>query len=809
MDVSVSPTPANRMNAEPPPASRLWAIVPLAVVALITWFHAASIERVEAVSGQFSDNLILTPDEASPSGYAEGRRGHLVPGHNLESYEWIVQAENIRSTGNWRIREVDYDNAPNGRTVQSPSAARWWLAAVTPILGDGATPGAAVADASLKSEPLLHAILVVGVSVFVTWQWGFLAGAVASILVGLGYPVVGAFQAGAPSARGLVTLALATACLSFLAGLRGRSAKRWWIMTGIALGTAIWISPTHGYPLALGLFVAGLAAHALAKRSAGTKETAASPWWLWGLSGGLTALAFYAVDFLGTEITWGKNRLHQIHPLHGVSLVGLGWLGALIQRGEWNRPRWIQGIVALLVAGSLGGMMVAQKDAGFTAGRLGSDLLTHLPDTVSAASFAEWVNAQESKTAPAAIFLPFALIGFAVWQLLQGKLRAQTRGALLAAVLITVGMAALGLSNLSWWGPVFCGLAGVAALSATALGSRRAQAGLAAAVLVAAGVAWADLGPRIGEAADPVLTAADVRSLAERDLAHWLSLRDEEYRSVVLSPPDVTPALYFYGGVPGLGSPYAENQDGFIAAVRIASASSPDESLALATQREISHIVIPSWDPFLYEYAQLGAAQPEHSMMAMLDQWLAPRWMRPVQHQLPQAKIFEDFSSVIFQVTETQDNASALSRLGEYFAETGRAQFAAAIAVTLQDSFPSDLSGLVAQAQIAVTQGNLPVFNEALAAIIPYVEEERDGDLEFDRRVSLANVLMLGREAEYAREQVGYCMDEMDDYLLTTVTAPNLYRFMLLAQSFNEPFPEPELAELARQLLPQHLRAEL
>ena len=43
------------------------------------------------------------------------------------------------------------------------------------------------------------------------------------------------------------------------------------------------------------------------------------------------------------------------------------------------------------------------------------------PDTVSAASFAEWVNAQESKTAPAAIFLPFALIGFAVWQLLQAS----------------------------------------------------------------------------------------------------------------------------------------------------------------------------------------------------------------------------------------------------------------------------------------------------------------------------------------------------------------------------------------------------
>lgn len=797
------------MTSEPAKTSPLWAVVPLLVMGLAVWFHASAIARVEAVSAQFADNLILIPEAESPSGYAEGRRAQIVPGHNLESYEWIVQAENIRATGDWRIREVDYDNAPNGRTVQSPSAARWWLAAVAPILGDGETPGAAVADASLRSEPLLHLLLIVTVTLLVTVRWGFLAGAVASLLVGMGYPVIGAFQAGAPSARGWVTLTVVLAGLAFLAGRRSGSARCWWLISGLAVGTACWISPTHGYSLALGLVVAGLAATLFLRRDGAETEPSPANWWWWGIAGGLAALALYAVDYLGTEITWTENRLHQLHPLHGISLMGLGWLTAVIQRGGWNRARILQGGVALVVAGSLVGVMVVKQDPGFTAGGLGSDLLTHLPDTVSASSFGEWVNAQAGKSASAGIFLPIALIGFAVWQLWQGKLPVPTRRTLLAAVMLAAGMAALGLSNLSWWAPAFGGLAAVAALSASALRSRRSQIGYVAAVLVATGVAWGDLGARLGGASEPDLTEADIRSLAERDLAHWLSLRDEEYRSVVLSPPDVTPALYFYGGVPGLGSPYAENQDGFIAAVRIASASSPDESLALATQRELSHIVIPSWDPFLYEYAQLGAAQPEHSMMAMLDQWLAPRWMRPIEHNLPEADVFDDFSSVIFQVTETQDNASALSRLGEYFAETGRAQFAAAIAVTLQESFPSDLSGLVAQAQIAVTQGNLPVFNEALEAIIPYVEEERDGDLEFDRRVSLANVLMLGREAEYAREQVGYCMDEMDDYLLTTVTAPNLYRFMLLAHSFNEPFPEPELETLARQLLPAQMRSEL
>ena len=48
-------------------------------------------------------------------------------------------------------------------------------------------------------------------------------------------------------------------------------------------------------------------------------------------------------------------------------------------------------------------------------------------------------------------------------------------------------------------------------------------------------------------------------------------------------------------------------------------------------------------------------------------------------------------------------------------------------------------------------------------------------------------------------------MDEMDAYLLKTVSTANLYRFILLTDSFQEPFPEPELDEFARALLQSDL----
>jgi hypothetical protein len=452
--------------------------------------------------------------------------------------------------------------------------------------------------------------------------------------------------------------------------------------------------------------------------------------------------------------------------------------------------------------------MVVTTDRGFLVAGLGADLLTHLPNMISSSSFANWANEHSSKAAAAGTILPLGLIAYAAWTAIQGTTSTTQRSLLLAMMPPLAIAIVVGFSNLSWWGTVGAGLAMLAVLLSAGLNTRNVRLGFMTTLIVSVGFAWSELVPLARTADEPELTRSEIQSLAERDLAHWLSLRGDEFRSVVLAPPDVTPALTYYGGVKGLGSPFPENGDGFIASVRIASASSPDESLALATQRELSHIVIPSWDGFLDEYARLGAAQPEHSMMAMLHNWQAPRWMRAVSHTLPDDDVFAGMGTTIFAVSETQDNASALSRLGEYFAETKQHQFAAAIAVTLQKSFPSDLSGLVAQAHIAVSQGNPAVFNEALTSIRQNVEDERDGDLEFDRRVSLANILMLGRESEFSRDQVLYCMDEVDAYLLKTVSTANLYRFILLADSFNEPFPETELDAFARELLPAEFREE-
>ena len=794
------------MSSTTTKTSPLWVAVPLIVAGLLYWFNCAATVRIETVSAMFSDRLVDPTKIEGAEVEIETRRAQIVPGHNLESMELILQAEQIRSDGTWRLTQVEYDNAPNGRGVETPSAARWWLTLLSQFEDSDQPVSRQVAGASLKADPILLFGLLLLFTGVVVGQWGWFPAAAGGLVLGLYYPIVGSFHPGALTAVGMATVGCGIMWLSFLIGLKhqleSKSGRSWWIVSAIIGALTLWVSPNRTFLLLMALVLAG---GLVAWRHRQEPKEPRFPWWSWGIAGGLTALALWGMDFATREAAWTNGRLHQLHPLHALSWLGMAGIAASLQGWHQQKSDWVKLALSAIATLALIGTMIATDDRGFLVAGLGADLLTHLPNMVSSSSFANWVNEHSSKAAAAGTLLPLGLVAYAIWTAIQATTSTAQRSLLLATTLPLVVAITVGFANLSWWGTVGAGLALLAVLLSSAQTTLNLRMAFAATITVVVGFAWLELGPLANQADEPELSPSDIRSLAERDLAHWFSLRGDEFRSVVLAPPDVTPALYYYGGVKGLGSPFPENGDGFIAAVRIASASSPDESLALATQRELSHIVMPSWDGFLDEYARLGAAQPEHSMMAMLHNWQAPRWMRAVNHTLPDNDTFTGMGTTIFAVSETQDNASALSRLGEYFAETKRPQFAAAIAVTLQKSFPSDLSGLVAQAHIAVSQGNLSVFNEALRSIRQNVEDERDGDLEFDRRVSLANILMLGQEAELSRNQVLYCMDEIDAYLLKTVSTANLYRFILLADSFNEPFPEAELDAFARALLPAEL----
>jgi tetratricopeptide (TPR) repeat protein len=308
---------------------------------------------------------------------------------------------------------------------------------------------------------------------------------------------------------------------------------------------------------------------------------------------------------------------------------------------------------------------------------------------------------------------------------------------------------------------------------------------------------------------DEALVEADVIALIERDLAYWLSNQAGPGGAVVLAPPSLTTSLYFHGGLSGLSTPYWENKDGFAAAVRIAGATSPDEAQVMAQGRNLTYVIVPSWDPFMDEYARLGSREPDRSLVALLHRWLPPRWLRAVPYQLPKIPGFAGLSVVIFQVTDLQDNSTALSRLAEYFVEMGQADQAAEAGLALERLFPEDLGAWVARTLVYQAQGNTPSVANAIKELPAYIARGDDSALPWDRRVNLAIALAEGKRFETARDQLKQCLAELDETRLRSLTTVSLYRLEVLSKAFGLEITDPKLRELSRGLLPPEMRGNL
>jgi hypothetical protein len=301
----------------------------------------------------------------------------------------------------------------------------------------------------------------------------------------------------------------------------------------------------------------------------------------------------------------------------------------------------------------------------------------------------------------------------------------------------------------------------------------------------------------------------DVTSLIERDLAQWLAKRAGPGRGAVLASPSLTSSLIFHGGLRGVSTPYRENKAGLAAAIRIAGNPAQDEAMALFQGRELTHIVLASWDPLLENYTRSSSEKPETSLIALLHGWTAPRWLRPVPYTLPNIPGFEQQSVKVYEMVELQDNATALSRLAECFVELRRADLAASVSEALERTFPSDLGALVARATVWSALGNTKGFATAFEALPSLLENGDDQEMLFDRRVSLAIVLAEGKRPDLAREQVRLCLEELDEERLRSLSTMSLYRLLVLSRVYGIAFTDQKLHTLGLDLLPEEFRARL
>lgn len=807
-------------------ARRVGIVALVIACGFLAWIDIVRAQRVGYVSKLVGTEVVA--DDASPTGYEGGLRQMIVPEHNNDSYQWIVQTQQMLSRGEWRIRHVTYDNAPEGREVRSPSPYRWWLGLVawTNHVLSGLPLGLSVERAALLSDPLLHFLLLVGATLFTAWQFGTYP----AVLLCLGlvtlFPFGGAFLPGQPGDGGLAQAFGLWSVLLILAALgpkRNRTpdshdpdrseakVDRWFFLAGLTGGVGLWIDVAKGLPILAGIVIGGVAASFVARRGKSGESILGfgkTPWRAWSLGGAAASLAAYVIEYFPANA--GGFRLEENHPVYALAWLGAGELMERITpwiRGErrpWSLRTLASTALALLAIAPVVVLLVHSKGDGPMTSESEFRRLTNLSGSPVANSTWEWVFRDGVGGDVAVTLVPLLILIPAAWLVVR-RTRAfadQAATAIaLGPVVVSLGFA---LFRLSWWNMFDTTLLGLMVSIASSMCS---APGLGR--WLCTGTILACLAPGLVQFvaqerkdAAKTVTEVDVLALVERDMSHWLANHSDDGGAVVLAPPNLTASIIYHGGLSGLWTSYWENKTGLTAAVRIAGASSADEAYAIATHRSLSYIVAPSWDPFLDEYARLGANQVDHSLMALLHRWLPPRWLRPMPYHLPIVAGFEGQNVVIFKVVEVQDNATALSRLAEYFQEMGEIDQAVAVSHALRQLYSAHLGAAVARARVERVSGDPEALEEATSELLKLLAHDGDKGLPWDRRVSLAIALAEDKRFDLARQQLKRCLSEMDEPRLRSLTTDSLYRLLQMSAAFRLPIDDQRLRDLITKLLP-------
>jgi hypothetical protein len=808
------------------PCAWVLALSLAAAVALTAWLDCARIRRVEFVSKQASDDARF--DRTSPSGYADGKRWLIVPEHNNPTYQWIEETQLMAARGDWRVRYVDYENAPFGRETYSASPYRWWLVLVarTDQLFSARPLGVALEKAALFADPALHLLLLLGATLFVARRKGALPAALLALGIAGIYPLCAAFLPGVANDFGLAQVAaLWSVLLLVCAGDSPPKTGRYYFAAGVAGGFGLWINAAGQVPVILGIALGAIfaaLAGTIGRQPNEKPQAPIAPWRAWSYGGATASLLGYLVEFFPGHM---GQQLRVNYPLYGIAWLGLGellWrISSLIAGSAKPFRAKRDGVVWLWAAAAVASLPVAiiqSATKGLLSGDLLTSRLTNLPDGVVGDNFTAWVIAPGASIAGiAATCLPLLIIFPAAWILV----RRVTVGADRAAIGIALGPVAAALcfsfSQLRWWNTVD-GMLLVLMVAAVSGGAPTARSGRAPRWLIL-GALGLGLALGIGQIAPPAdsgseanfkFTRSEVEGLYERALAQWISDHAGADGATVFAPPLRTSSFCFYGSLRGIGTQNWENRDGLALTFRLVNSSRPDETQALINQREITHIVIPSWDTDLYDIARMDLKQPTNSFIYALHatDGIIFNWLRPLPYSLPPVAGFKDQSVLVLAVADETDQATLRSRLVEYLIEQHQMEQATYSSQALL-RYPADIGALVALAQVRKAQGDEDGFERIFGTILAGLTIGSDRSLAWDRRVSLSVVLAIGQRSDLSRKQAMRCMAESNPERIKSLTTGSLYHLLVLAKAFGLEFPDPGLRDLSQRLLPLELRERL
>jgi hypothetical protein len=237
----------------------------------------------------------------------------------------------------------------------------------------------------------------------------------------------------------------------------------------------------------------------------------------------------------------------------------------------------------------------------------------------------------------------------------------------------------------------------------------------------------------------------ETMQLLYRDIAGALIDAGADSRSIVLTNPNASVGVGYYGRFRTVGTLYWENSDGLRAAAEIFGARDEAEAMARIHERGVTHVVMISSYDFLaeYSYALHGERDAEKIQSGfgykLLYRHCVPVWLRPLGYSVPAPLAGLKFNVSVFAVDFQTPEAIAYERIGLHQLSKGERTLA-------ETSFMASLAADASRAEPWLIQGQLMLADDKLDEALNYIRAGIDRAPEGERaRLVRAAAAMFAR----------------------------------------------------------------
>ena len=728
---SQSPTKVRRF----PPGLLTWLFGWLLAVGFVGW-HAFAVERYldRVTATRFSDEPVETPLQRVPQAIAP------------DGQMWVRHALAMEENGSWRLRSSAIDNAPEGRPIYWNSAWALWLSACGHVRKafTGESLATAIESASLWANLPLFLVTMTLASVWVWRRWGGAAGALTAIALAGHRKFYEGFYPGYCDHHGLISAAVLGVVLGALLAGAG-----WWKRTndpGCSLlprseGQVMRAATVSAVCGALGMWVSaaslivtialtGVAALVAAMsfgRAADDLVCVPRAWRRWGRVGAVLSLGFYLLENFPDRL---ELRMEANHPLYSLAwwAAGEAIAAVLMWRMDkrpltWVAPRvagWGSlGLVAPVVVW-IGGVKVFALLDPFLA-RVHNSIYEFEP-LGSAISRDGWKPYGDQM-----LIVIWILVLLVFW--LASKPPQADRLAVVFVGSVTLAATALGWYQNRWLltasGPQI-ELALLLLLSVTARlrGSWRGLIMSTMGVLFCVPGPWMLARERLLVERLNDVQLGETAQLLYRDIANALLKSGADAHSILLTNPNASVGIGYYGSMRTVGTLYWENHDGLRSAAEIFGAKDDAEAAAHIHAKGITHVAMISSYDFLpeYRYALRGGLRPMDDRDGfghrLLYQHRVPVWLRPLDYDVPAPLAPLGFKVALFAIDFEAPAALANERIGLFQLKNGDRGLAQASFMAALAADPSRPVPWLMQGQLMLADGRTrEAFNFIRAGI--------------------------------------------------------------------------------------------